>query len=135
VAEAAEAEEADEAVRVGPLDDRPCLAEHGLRAADERDAPLVRLVEAQTPAEVREAGGEAGQVVRRDGLVPPDVVGRELPEAHDLRPGLGHGLLVAVGHVDLANHDHVAPTRWVAEGSPLGPIGLDGAHHVVERLA
>lgn len=132
---ATETEQANQAVRSCRFDHPPRLPCDRFGAADERGPPFLDPLQGKTSREIGESLGEPGEIVRRDRLAAPDVVGGQLPEPRDLRGGLHPRLLVAIGDIDLPDHDRVSAAGRVSESCSLRPIGCDGARAVGEGLA
>src|SRR5919106_6911292 len=112
--QAAEAEHTYQAIRAGGFDHLTRFFNNVLRTADQRGTPSIEPLEAQAAGKISETLGKLRQIVRRDGIAAPDVVGGQLPEAGDLWRGFLPGLLVSSGDIDIPHHDCIAAARQVA---------------------
>src|SRR2546422_6041449 len=135
MAQTAEAEQTSQAVRSCRFDHSPRLLEDRFRTADERGAPFIKPLQGKASREIGEALSEPREIVRRDRLAAPVIVGGQLPEAGDLRAGLRPRLLVTIGDIDLSDHDRITTAGRIPERGPRLPIGCDGANAIRERLA
>src|SRR5919106_2698606 len=86
--QAAEAEHTYQAIRAGGFDHLTRFFNNGLRTADQRGTPFIEPLEAQAAGKISETLGKLRQIVRRDEIAAPDVVGGQLPEAGDLWRGV-----------------------------------------------
>src|SRR5687767_6707307 len=108
MAQAAEAEHADQAIRSRRFNHRARFFDDGLGTTDERCTPFIQSLYGKASRKIGEALGEPGKIVGCDGLAAPDIIGGELPEAGNLRDGLRPRLIVAISDVNIPHHYRIS---------------------------